>query len=1185
MPSRLPLPACDSLSRLLTRRYTGAMARLSLLLGPAGSGKTYRVVDEVAGRAAQAPFPSTDYPPLLVIVPEQQAVSMERAILARLAERGAAAASGRVHVMGLGRLATVLARRAGMPLTGLSELGRQLLCWRLLDGEPEQQLREALAGLYAGLVAELALYGTAPQELTAQAVQLAKQAGQEGAGRRWELTRLAVKLEELAGFYLRYQQACSELGLNFRPLPALVPELLREEHWPHLAHTEVWVDGFAGFTPAEERALGALLKSTAGITATVLIDPARRDGPLATDEADWYAPTRELLVRWHELAAAEGVAVEETELAEARRWPAGSPLASVANGLQAPAQEASPGPTATNARFVVCPDQRIEVDAAAAQVLDLAAQGVRFGEISVVARTLQPYADLLAARFSDCQIPCFIDQREPLNHHPAVELIRCGLRLALGLASEPDLYTLLKTDLLPGFADLQKQYLADQAARLAAERERIDALEQYAREHALAPGQWLAEAPWRYHRELLRDEERRPLSAEERECIEQQLAQLDRWRRELLTPVAGLAEQLKLIPAAARTVTNVLAAAWGALMTPGVARRLAQWAESNGGAPQAAAHTGVLKELAGLFDELAALAGTQPVGASGVTAEELCGWVEYGLNQLSLGYPPPRLDCVLVTDVERGRHPAVRASLLLGLSADAWPVSQAEQPYFADNERTLVNTGARLLARGAAERAEREPYLALVAATRASEFLYVSRPAADRDGRRLEPSPYYTGLQCALGCADAEPEYLGVHEGYAGPRLAASAADLSVVQALGTDDARLAELIDEIEPQLPAPLRSAREWSQRRRKTGASLEPLPAEALRQLFPEHPEQPRLRLSASQLETFAACPFKHFARYLLRLREPDLPSFDALRLGRFYHSALERLTRRALATGGSVDPEDLRAEVSAVLAELGEALGQETGRHRVGFVLERAGVLLAHHAAALALVLADAAQVYPELRFGAGGELAPLRLDTPAGELELSGYIDRLDVAADGAVSVVDYKLASDQLHWPRFLAGQQIQLFVYLLAVLEGGLPGAVEQPAESLKPGEVALQRIEPKLSEREPFKAQRVSTASAGAAADQAADLLGNALAQARRILGELGAGILSGQLAAAPLRERGGEAWTACRLCSYRALCRFDPLAGDQYRLLLPGGRQLSTEIAAGERDFTGSAMLAAADAEGTP
>src|SRR5512145_2775945 len=108
------------------------MAKLRLLIGTAGSGKTHLVLDEAARLAASSPLPSAGHPPVLVIVPEQQAVQVERALLARLAQISGSAASARLRVASLTRLARLLRDEAGRGSTPLSELGRRLLVWKLL---------------------------------------------------------------------------------------------------------------------------------------------------------------------------------------------------------------------------------------------------------------------------------------------------------------------------------------------------------------------------------------------------------------------------------------------------------------------------------------------------------------------------------------------------------------------------------------------------------------------------------------------------------------------------------------------------------------------------------------------------------------------------------------------------------------------------------------------------------------------------------------------------------------------------------------------------------------------------------------------------------------------------------------------------------------------------------------------
>jgi ATP-dependent helicase/nuclease subunit B len=58
---------------------------------------------------------------------------------------------------------------------------------------------------------------------------------------------------------------------------------------------------------------------------------------------------------------------------------------------------------------------------------------------------------------------------------------------------------------------------------------------------------------------------------------------------------------------------------------------------------------------------------------------------------------------------------------------------------------------------------------------------------------------------------------------------------------------------------------------------------------------------LAASAAQLETFAACPFRHFLRYGLELSEREAQGVTALDLSRVYHHVLERLVGAAIRDG--------------------------------------------------------------------------------------------------------------------------------------------------------------------------------------------------------------------------------------------------------------------------------------------
>src|SRR5690606_39532753 len=93
-------------------------------------------------------------------------------------------------------------------------------------------------------------------------------------------------------------------------------------------------------------------------------------------------------------------------------------------------------------------DPRAEVEAAAREIARAVREaGVRYGEIAVITRELEPYRELIEATFRQWQIPYFLDYKEPAHHHPLVVLIRAALELAVQGFDRERVFRYLQNDL------------------------------------------------------------------------------------------------------------------------------------------------------------------------------------------------------------------------------------------------------------------------------------------------------------------------------------------------------------------------------------------------------------------------------------------------------------------------------------------------------------------------------------------------------------------------------------------------------------------------------------------------------------------------------------------------------------------------------------------------------------------
>ena len=175
-----------------------------------------------------------------------------------------------------------------------------------------------------------------------------------------------------------------------------------------------------------------------------------------------------------------------------------------------------------------------------------------------------------------------------------------------------------------------------------------------------------------------------------------------------------------------------------------------------------------------------------------------------------------------------------------------------------------------------------------------------------------------------------------------------------------------------------------------------------------------------LSASRLETWASCGFRYYLSYVLGLAERDDPErtteLSALDRGTAMHDILERFMSEQVQAGPPQPHEpwsdDQRARAQDIALEVFadyERRGR-TGR-RIEWQTQKSDLLalvddfLTHDDEFRAG--AHATPAHFELDFGMLAEPLTMHLDTDR-VLRFRGKIDRVDVGADGAMIVSDYK---------------------------------------------------------------------------------------------------------------------------------------------------------------------------------
>jgi ATP-dependent helicase/nuclease subunit B len=982
------------------------------ILGRSGTGKTSYCVESIVNSllvSGESRCPSG----LILLVPEQATYQAERSILTD--ER--IAGYHRLHVLSFDRLQFLLMGK-NTARDVLSNIGRQMIIHRILRDNADRLKIFGSSAAWPGLsrrmaetIAELHQYAKTPADIEQLLSELQKD----------ERNSLAfLKFSDIGSIFSEYLKFIEG---NFLDPDFQLTQAVRAVATSSFAKgAKLWVDGFAGFTTAELAILTELLKVVEDAQIALCLDPSSIDltNPDAEklDPVSLFSPTERTYSSLFEIIKKSKLDLTEPViLNEAIRFSNCPQLAHIERSafkLQAPKMQ-----TPDNIRIISVPNERFEVEFITRQIIDLVREkSCRYRDIAIIASNIGTYEHYIRAYFEDYGIPFFIDRRKPLNHHPVVQLICSALRAITGGFSSSDVFTYLKTDLVP------------------VERYEIDLIENYCLAFGVAGNDWQSEKQWNF-------------AGKDNDNFDEK--RINKIRRVVSGPLLKLRDKLCPTDNPAKTVgaEEFTQAVFTFLDELKVKQTVGGWieqTETSEGDIAADEHRQFFNKLVDVFDEL-----VEVFAGHAMTAEDYLAIINSAFSQLTLAFIPPKLDQVLVGSIERSRHPDLKAAFLIGATQGQFPVPVSAGGILTDNDRKIAEATDFPLAAATSQTLAERQYLAYIAFTRPSEFLYVTYPSVDEKGSAVPRSQFVTELASLfedLGEESIVQEQIDIDTLNTKKELAdllcSQLGKDNPLSETGNDDKldRLLEDIcsDEQLEELGSNILYALSYDNCARLDGSVVE--------ELFGR-----RIQSSATRLSTFAACPYQYFARYVLELKEREEFKFEPLDLGAFYHRVLDSLLKRLNAEGkdfATIEDGELLKLLKNVVDKL--ILKDSFISH---FIARRSYNQYIIHSACGALedcVLAIAQMVRegefkPTLSEVAFGQAKDTRDTLGMYELALSdnrllslnGKIDRLDVGSFGgekAAIVFDYKRSenSAKFSWSQFYHGLNMQLPIYVLAV-------------------------------------------------------------------------------------------------------------------------------------------------------
>ena len=966
------------------------------LLGPAGSGKTFRCLAEVRASLKKNP----DGSPLIFLAPKQATFQLERQLLADDSLNGYT----RLQIFSFERLAQFVFEKLNVvPPELLNNEGRVMILRALLmRHERELKLffksarRPGFAQQLSQLLGELQQHQFTPAKLRVLA-------------QRENLRReLRDKLHDLALLHEAYANWLAEHELQdaSRLLDFATDALQKNFRFSFsvFRFSGLWLDGFAEMTPQELDLLAAILPFCDSATLAFCLDES------GAKENSWLSiwnvvgkSFQQCRQRIENLPGAK-IQIEMLPRETAKsRFAKNSELAWLEIKWAQPARADSEKSAIRNPQSAIsiaaCTNAEAEAVFAAREVLKFVRQNNsqnRFRDCAVLVRNLDAYHKPLAREFRRYKIPFFLDRRESVAHHPLAELTRSALRTVIFDWRQNDLFAALKAGFCP------------------AEETEIDRLENAALEFGWRGKKWLAPLP---------DEN------------------FERLRQKILPPLENFHERLarlKFQPNG-KQLAEIFRELWDHLK---VERQLQTWSDEiydstiqrfNG-----STHSSVFEQMNSWLENLELAFPNENL--------PLRDWLpilEAGLANLTVGVIPPALDQVLIGAVDRARNPDLKLALVLGVNETVFPATPAAQTILTDADRDELQAP---LGPDLRDQISRERFYGYIACTRASEKLVVTFSRQDADGKMLNPSPFVSHLQQIFPALEIEEFQNEIkladvqHANEIAPLIFEAQNPESRIQ-------NWAELL-----KIPALADLSKSFQQLR-------EPNLKENLSPALAEKLYGTTLRTSVSRLEEFAACPFRFFVRSGLRADERKVFELDARERGSFQHDVLKTFHEQLAAEKKrwrDIEPAEARERVGKIAAGLTEnyrdGLLSDTAESR--FAARALAESLQDFVAVIVAWLRGQNEFDPsaaELEFdNQPGARAPAwEIDFGGGhKLSLHGRIDRVDLwrdekSGDALALVLDYKSSSKKLDKVLVEHGVQLQLLAYLNVLRHWKNPQAV----------------------------------------------------------------------------------------------------------------------------------------------
>jgi len=1114
---------------------------LQLILGGSGSGKTTFLYDNII--KASIKHPDKQY---LILVPEQFTMQAQKDVVTRHPDH----ATMNIDIVSFQRLAyRIFEELAVEQKPVLDDMGKSMVL-RKVTAACRKQL-----GLYAGhlnkngfisqlksMLSEFYQYGITPSILQTMAGQA-------------RTPLLQQKLTDFSIIFQEFQDYISGQCITTEEVLDVLCQVLPNSKI--IAGSVIALDGYTGFTPVQYRLLELFLIHAKQVAVTVTADKRIPLQPSPGMQSLFYMSSQ--IVRRLSVMAKEHQVRQLPEIwCEGQlegRFAVGEELAYLEQHLFRYEAGRYQGAMNGSLELFQSSNPAEEIGQVVHRIQQLVIRsGLRYRDVAVVTGDLPGYGREIGHQFEQNGIPFFLDDKKTIISNPMVELIRAALEVVQRDFSYESVFRYLRTGLV------------------TTDRVRTDRMENY----VLALGirgykKW--NSTW--------DRVYRGGGG-------LNLQELNEFRELVMTPLFDLREALRK-PAV--TIAGMAEAVILFLETCRVQEKMLEYEEqftSRGEYRLAKEYSQVYDMVLDLLERLKLLLGSETVGK-----KEFMDILDAGFSEMTVGVIPATVDRVVVGDITRSRLAHVKVLFFVGVNDGIVPARKNRGSLLLDREREFFGEHQLELAPTAREDSFQQRFYLYLAMTKPARKLIMSYAKTGSDGKSRRASYLIGELRQMfpdLPVTEGKSEALAGSGIYSVPE-AWQQLIRGLQQVSQLDDSRFLELYRWF-------LASAEHREDVEKLVNAACYIYEQQGIGHAAAQALYGKIISGSVTRLEQYASCAYSHFLQYGLELMERQQYTLAAADIGNLFHDSIDLCFRQIKEAGkdwNTVTDEERNTLVERCVKQVTEEYGNTilNSSSRNAYLAKRVEHITKRTVWALQqqIIKGDFVPSGFEVSFSAADNLQAMKIALSEEEaLHLRGRIDRMDLCQDGQqvyVKIIDYKSGSTSFDLAAVYYGLQLQLVVYMDAVMEmtrrqfpdkevvpaGLLYYNIQNPVVQ-KEGELSPEEIDAEIlrklkmnglinSELEVIrhmdheiekesdvipvvlKGEEVQESRSSVANRERFEKLSVYVQEKLR---RTGRELLDGENTAAPYKS---GTRTACDYCPYHAVCGFDKkTAGYEYR-----------------------------------